>query len=58
MAEKIHGISAGRHTLYEIVESEDGVSVVIREAENPDHQITLIRSVLPTLIEVLRGIKP
>jgi len=56
MAEKIHSISAGSTRLYEVVESEDGLLVTIREAEDHSHKIELIGSVLPTLIEVLQEI--
>jgi hypothetical protein len=57
MEEKIHGISAGSHVLYEVVENTDEITITIREAENHENGITLIRSVLPTLIQVLGSIK-
>lgn len=53
MAEIIRTIYAGRHPIYEVVKSEDGLTVTIRSAENHDHKIDLISSVVGTLIDVL-----
>ncbi len=57
MAERIQTISAGSTPIYEIIECDDGVSVIIREAENHDHHVTLASSVIPTLIQMLQRIK-
>lgn len=58
MPEKIHVIAAGSRLTYEVVESEDGLSVTIRHAEDHEDNIVLIRSVIPTLVNVLREISP
>ncbi len=57
MPEDIRVITAGRHDVYEVVKSEDGQRLTIREAQNHDHKIELISSVIPTLIQVLREIQ-
>lgn len=58
MPEKVHVIEAGSKPCLEVVESEDGVSVIIRDAENHKESIVLMRSVIPTLVNVLREISP
>ena len=57
MAEETHVIRAGGQPVYEIVVSDDRLLVTIREAENHEHKIELISSVIPTLIDMLRGLK-
>ncbi len=57
MSEEIHLIRAGSRPVYEVVVSEDRLLVTIREAEDHDHRVELISSVIPTLIEILRKIK-
>ncbi len=54
MKEKIHSISVGPHVIYEIVENEDEISLTIREAERPEKQITVSRSMVSTLIDILK----
>ncbi len=54
MPENIEVITAGSHEVYEVVKSEDGLTITIREAGNHDHKIELISSVLPTLIRALK----
>ena len=54
MAEIIHKISYAGDTFYEIVECDDGVSCIIRTADDPPQQIKLLRSVLPSLINILK----
>jgi len=49
-----HGIS---HGAYEVVESEDGLYVTIRDVGNRERQVRLPRSVVPKLVKVLREIK-
>jgi hypothetical protein len=50
----MHGIS---HDAYEVVESEDGLYVTIREVGNRERQVRLPRSVVPKLVNVLTEIK-
>ncbi len=54
MPEKIHTITAGSREVYELVESEDGLYLTIRDAANHDHQIRLTSSVVPILIQALK----
>jgi hypothetical protein len=58
---KITTIKAECHGMYrpafEVVESEDGVHVVIREAGNRERQIRLERAALPSLLNALRKIR-
>ena len=49
-----HGIA---HDAYEVVESEDGLYVTIREVGNREHQVRLPRSAVPKLVKVLTEIK-
>jgi hypothetical protein len=49
-----HGIS---HDAYEVVESEDGLYVTIRDVGNRERQVRLPRSVVPKLVKVLSEIK-
>ena len=56
MPEKVVDIYAGSHSVFQVVKSEDGLTVTIRLTENHDHKIDLISSVVPTLIRVLQDI--
>lgn len=56
MEEKIHVIHTGPRPTCEVVEPADDVSVVIRYSGNHKEKLTLPRSVLPALAEVLAGI--
>jgi hypothetical protein len=56
MEEKIHVIHTGLRPTCEVVEPADEVSVVIRYAGNHKEKLTLPRSVVPALAEVLAGI--
>jgi len=56
MEEKIHVIHTGPRPTCEVVEPADDVSVVIRYAGNHKEKLTLPRSVVPALAEVLAGI--
>lgn len=55
MADEIRVITAGSRDVYEVIKSGDGLKVTIRESQNHDHKIELLRSVLPTLIKILQG---
>ena len=56
MEEKIHVIHTGPRPTCEVVEPSDEISVVIRYAGNHKEKLTLPRSVVPALAEVLAGI--
>ena len=58
MTEKIHVIHGGARPLFEVIESDDEVSVVIRYAGDHKEQIRLHRSGIPGLVQVLKDIKP
>lgn len=45
------------HDAYEVVESEDGLYVTIRESSNRERQVRLPRTVIPKLLKILREIK-
>lgn len=53
MDEIRHIVQFGSRPMYEVVEPEDGVSVVIRYAGNHNEQLTLLRCSLPALAKVL-----
>jgi hypothetical protein len=57
MPEQVHVIAAGSRPVYEVVTSEDGLTITIREAENHEHKIVLLSSVLGTLIRTLQGLR-
>ena len=48
---------SGRHPVYEVVKSEDGLTVTIRLAENHDEKIDLMSSVIGTLIQTLHEVE-
>ncbi len=50
-------IHVGEFPVYEIVEISPGGDIKLRYAQNPDDSITLVRSVIPRLINVLETIK-
>jgi hypothetical protein len=54
MPETVRVIRAGSHPVYEVVKSEDGLTVTIRSAENHEEKIDLMSSVVGTLINVLQ----
>jgi len=53
MDAKLHVVHIGARPMYEVVEPEDGVSVVIRYAGNRKEQLTLLRCSVPALAEML-----
>lgn len=54
MPETVHQIFAGRHPVYDVVKSADGMTITIRMSEDHSKKIDLIPSVVGTLIEVLQ----
>lgn len=56
MADKVHEITAGRHTVYEVVEHDDG-NFTIREAQHPERAIKLPTSTRTVLINILSRLK-
>jgi hypothetical protein len=54
--EKIHIVKGGARPVYEVIESADEVSVTIRYAGDRKQQLTLLRSTVPSLAEVLKEI--
>jgi hypothetical protein len=54
MKEKTHTISAVGHSVYEVVENADEISLTIRATESPAERITIMRSMVSTLIDILR----
>ncbi len=54
--EKVHPIMAVSSVAYEVVESEDGVTVWIRSADDHSRRVSILRSALPALIETLQRI--
>ena len=57
MPETVHQSFAGRHPVYDIVKSEDGLTITIRSSEDHTKKIDLISSVVGTLIDVLQKMK-
>jgi hypothetical protein len=58
MADKVlTDISAGSYSMYQIVDPGDGVSIILRETEDPKGQVQLMKSVIPVLIRVLQEVK-
>jgi hypothetical protein len=59
MPEKLlNTIYAGPTPVYEIVESEDGLTITLRSADSPDNQLRMIRTAVGTLADALRRIEP
>jgi len=50
-------IHVGEFPVYEIVEVSKGGNIKLRYVQNPDESITLVRSMIPRLINVLENIK-
>jgi hypothetical protein len=50
-------IHVGEFPVYEIVEVSKGGDIKLRYVQNPEASITLVRSVIPRLINVLENIK-
>ena len=59
MPEKVlNTIYAASTPVYEIVESEDGLTITVRSVESPDNQLRMIRTAVGTLADALRKIGP
>lgn len=56
VSEKVHVVRGGSRPVYEVIESADEVSVTIRYAGDHKQQLTLLRSTVPSLADVLREI--
>jgi hypothetical protein len=54
--EKIHVVKGGARPMYEVIESADEVSVTIRYAGDHKEQLTLLRSTVPSLADLLTQI--
>ncbi|MDH4218165.1 MAG: hypothetical protein OEY18_11415 [Candidatus Aminicenantes bacterium] len=50
-------IHVGEFPVYEIVEVSRGGDIKLRYVQNPEESITLVRSVIPRLVNVLENIK-
>ena len=57
MPEEIQVIMAGSRPLYEVVKSEDGFLITIRNAENHADKIELMSSAIGPLVQILRDIQ-
>jgi hypothetical protein len=58
MKARTHVVYGGARPLYEVIESEDEVSVTIRYAGDHNDQIRLHRSGVVALVDVLKEVKP
>ena len=56
MDDKIHVVRGGARPVYEVIESADDVSVTIRYAGDHKEKLTLLKSTVPSLAEVLKEI--
>lgn len=56
MDEKIHVVKGGARPVYEVIESADEVSVTIRYAGDHKEKLTLLKSTVPSLADVLKEI--
>ena len=56
MDEKVHVIRTGPRPVCEVVEPNDGISIVIRYAGNHKEKLTLPKAVVPALAEALAQI--
>ncbi len=54
--DKIHIVRGGARPVYEVIESADEVSVTIRYAGDHKEKLTLLRSTVPSLADVLKEI--
>jgi hypothetical protein len=50
-------IHVGEFPIYEVVEVSRGGNIKVRYVQNPENSITLVRSVIPRLINALETIK-
>lgn len=50
-------IHVGEFPIYEVVEIAEGGDIKLRYVQNPETSITLVRSMIPRLINVLENIK-
>jgi hypothetical protein len=50
-------IHVGEFPVYEVVEVSKGGNIKVRYVQNPENSITLVRSVIPRLINALETIK-
>jgi hypothetical protein len=58
MPEKVlNTIYAGSTPVYEILESEDTLTITVRSAESPDNQLRMIRTAVGALADALRKIE-
>jgi hypothetical protein len=57
MPEIMRQIVAGRHPVYDIVKSADGLTITIRSTEDHSKKIDLISSVVGTLVRSLQEIE-
>ena len=57
MQEKVHTISAGSKSVYEIVESADNLTVTIKHAADHSRHVDLLYTALPRVIEALQAIQ-
>jgi hypothetical protein len=58
MKTKTHVVYGGARALYEVIESDDEVSVTIRYAGDHEDKIRLHRSGVAALVQVLKDVKP
>jgi hypothetical protein len=54
--DKIHVVKRGARNVYEVIESADEVSVTIRYAGDHKEKLTLLKSTVPSLADVLKEI--
>jgi hypothetical protein len=57
MPEIMRQIFAGRHPVYDVVKSGDGLTITIRSTEDHSKKIDLIPSVVGTLVRTLQEIE-
>jgi hypothetical protein len=57
MPEIVHHILAGGNPVYDIVKSEDGLTITIRSSDDHTKKIDIISSAVGTLIKTLQEIK-
>lgn len=56
MSEKVHVVKGGARPVYEVIESADDISVTIRYAGDHKEKLTLLKSTVPSLADVLKEI--
>jgi hypothetical protein len=54
--DKVHVVRGGARPLYEVIESADEVSLTIRYAGDHKEKLTLLKSTVPVLADVLKEI--